>query len=295
VSIKLDAGLLKKLSSMTLRARYVAEGFISGLHQSPFKGASLEFAQHRQYVPPDELKYLDWKVFAKTDRYYIKQFQEETNLKGYSIIDTSRSMGYSSAGVTKLEYAKYLSAAITYLMIKQRDSAGLITYSDVMKEFIPARNFRAHMQYVLDKLEVLEPSGITDFERSFADVGKKIKKRSLLMLFSDLLEDPEKLIRTLKFFPYLKNDLVVFHILDPEEIELKQKGLIEYIDLETGAKLRTRPEVIRKEYRKNMRDFLKNIERGLRSHSIEYHRITTDTTLDQAVTGFIQARKRIHL
>lgn len=204
MSIKLDPALLKKLSSMTLRARYVAEGFISGLHQSPLKGASLEFAQHRQYAPGDELRYLDWKVYARTDRFYIKQFQEETNLRGYCIIDTSSSMGYSSGEVTKLEYASYLSAAITYLMIRQRDSAGLITYSQKVDNFIPPRNFKAHLQHVLDKLDGLEPAGKTDFHRSFSEIGRRIKKRSLLVLFSDLLEEADSLIKALNFFSILK-------------------------------------------------------------------------------------------
>ncbi len=293
MSIKLDAALLKKLASMTLRARYVAEGFISGLHQSPFKGASLEFAQHRQYAPGDELRYLDWKVYGRTDRFYIKQFQEETNLRGYCILDTSSSMGYTSAQVTKLEYASYLSAAITYLMIKQRDSAGLITYGERVEEFIPPRNFKAHLQHVLDKLDSLKPAGKTDFMRSFNEIGKRIKKRSLLVLFSDLLEDAENLIKALKFFPYLKNDLIVFHILDPEEIFLKMSGQIEYIDMESNMKLRTRPEVIRKQYCKNINNYLKKLEMNLHSHSIDYYRVTTDMTLDQAVSKFMEGRKKI--
>lgn len=292
MSVKLDAALLKKLASMTLRARYVAEGFISGLHQSPFRGASLEFAQHRQYVAGDELKYLDWKIYGRTDRFYVKQFQEETNLRGYCILDTSASMGYTSNSVTKLEYASYLSAAIIYLMIKQRDSAGLITYCEKVNDFVPPRNFKAHMQHVLDKLDDLQPYGQTDFYRSFNEIGKRIKKRSLLVLFSDLLEETESLIKALKFFPYLKNDLIVFHILDPEEIALKQSGLIEYIDIETNIRLKTRPDVIRKEYKKNIKNYLKKIEMKLRSHGIDYYRITTDMSLDQAISKFMEGRKK---
>ncbi|MFC2060945.1 DUF58 domain-containing protein [Elusimicrobiota bacterium] len=278
---------------MTLRAKHVAEGLVSGMHQSPYKGASLEFAQHRQYVPGDEFKYIDWKVYGRTDRFYVKQFQEETNLRGYNVIDVSSSMGYTSGEVTKLEYASYLSAAITYLMIKQRDSAGLITFDKKIREFIPPRNFRAHMQLVMDKLDALKPDGETDFPGSFGEIGRRIKKRSLLIIYSDFLEDPELLLKALKFFPYLKNDVIIFHLLDPEEVNLKQAGQVEYVDMETGGKLRTQPEVIRKEYRKNIKRFLEQVETGLRSHGIDYYRITTDTTLDQAIFKFMEGRKKV--
>ncbi|MBN2406288.1 MAG: DUF58 domain-containing protein [Elusimicrobia bacterium] len=280
---------------MTLRARYVAEGFISGLHQSPYKGSSIEFAQHRQYVPGDELRYMDWKVYARSDRYYIREFEEETNLRGYNIIDTSSSMGYTSGSVTKLEYASYLSAAITYLMMKQRDSAGLITFSGGVNEFIPPRNYSLHLKFIMDRLERLSPAGKSNFESSFNEIGKRIKKRNLLVIYSDLLEDPGVLERSLKFFPYLKNDVIVFHILDPEEMKLSLSGEIEYVDLESGSSIFTRPEVIRNEYRKNFDEYLSRTEMGLRSHKIDYCRITTDMKLDHALSLFMEGRGRILL
>lgn len=278
---------------MSLRARYVAEGYISGLHQSPYRGSSLEFAQHRQYSPGDELKYLDWKVYGRTDRFYVKQYHEDTNLRGYCIIDSSRSMGYTSKQVTKLEYSKYLSAALTYLMIKQRDSAGLINFNQGIEDFIPPRNFKAHMQLVMDKLEDIEARRNTDFQKSFSEIGRRIKKRSLLILFSDLIDEPDKIIKSLKFFPYLKNDLIVFHILDPEEINLTREGDIEYIDMETGEKIKTRPQIIRKDYQKKINEYLKRIERGLRSHEIDYYRATTDMSLDRTISMFMEGRKKI--
>jgi len=293
VSINFDAALLKKLSKMTLRARYVAEGFMAGLHQSPFRGASLEFAQHRQYSPGDEMKHLDWKVYGKTDRFYIKQYQEERNLRGYSIIDTSDSMGFTTGRVTKLEYSSYLSAALTYLMIKQRDSAGLITFASDVQKFLPARNNKGHMHFIMEELDSVFSKGQTDFVKSVSSIGKAIKKRSLLMLFSDLLDDPDKIIKCLKFFPYMKNDLIVFHVLDPGEIQLKEEGPVEYIDSETGVKLRTQPEVIKKEYSRRFNRYLLVLEKGLRSHNIDYYRITTDTGLDKAVSMFMEGRKKI--
>lgn len=277
---------------MTLRAKYVAEGYMSGLHQSPFKGASLEFSQHRQYVRGDELKYLDWKIFGRTNRFYVKQFQEETNLRGYCILDVSSSMGYASGPVTKLEYSTYLSAAIAYMMIGQQDSAGLVTFAERVREFLPARNYKAHLQNILSKLDELEPEGKTDFMRSLNEIGKKINKRSLLVLFSDLFDEPDYIIKTLKFFPYLKNDLIVFHVLDPEEIYLNKSGLYEFRDMETGEILRTRPDVIRKEYTKRINKYFADLETGLRSHNIDYYRITTDMTLDKAVLKFMEGRRR---
>ncbi|MGM0442533.1 MAG: DUF58 domain-containing protein, partial [Elusimicrobiota bacterium] len=252
MTLKLTPAFLKKISSMTLRARYVAEGVISGLHQSPYRGSSLEFAQHRQYVPGDELKYLDWKVYGRTDRYYVKQFQEETNLRGYCILDSSASMGYKSnlSDVTKLEYATYLAAAFTYLMIKQRDAAGLITFNDKIRDYIPPRNFNEHMHLIMDKLENLKSENTTDLPKVLKMIGKRIKKRSLLVIFSDFLSPPEPLIKALKYFPFLKNDVIVFHILDPEELKLSHSGPVIYRDLESGGKIKTRPEVIRREYKK---------------------------------------------
>jgi len=295
VSFNFDAALLKKLSSMTLRARYVAEGTLSGLHKSPLRGSSLEFAQHRQYVPGDELKHLDWKVYGRSDRFYIKQYQEETNLRCYSAVDTSASMGYSSNGVSKLEYASYLAAALTYLLVQQNDSAGLITYRDSIDRFIPPRSFRAHMQYVMDNLEDLRAQGRTDILSVASEIGRRIKKRSLLIIFSDLYENPGELVKAFKYFPYLRNDLIVFHILDPEELHLNQRGDVDYVDMETGEALRTVPEVIRKEYLSQMKAFLEDIEKGLRAHKVDYYRISTDTPLDAALSTFIEGRKRLLL
>ena len=273
----------------------MAEGYISGLHQSPYKGHSLEFAQHRQYTFGDSLKYLDWKIYGRTDRFYVKQFQEETNLRGYCVIDTSSSMDYASGEVSKLEYASYLAAAITYLMIKQRDSAGLITFSENIEEFVPPRSHQAHMHQVMNKLEKLPVNKKTDFSNSFNQIGRKIKKRSLLVIFSDFLEEPEKLIRALKYFPYRKNDVIAFNILDPDEINLPHEGSVEYIDSESSARFKTRPAVIRKEYQKKIKEHLKILENSMRNHGIDYYSLTTDIPLDKAFSRFIEGRKRFAL
>ncbi len=295
MSINIEAALLKKLQTMTLRARYIAEGYVSGLHQSPLKGSSLEFAQHRQYVPGDEFRNLDWKVYGRTNRFYVKQYQEETNIRCYNVIDRSKSMGFSSGELTKLEYASYFCAALTYLLISQGDSAGLISYSRGYDDIIPPRNFRAHMHFIMDRLENLNPSGKTDFEKPFYKIGKLIKKRSLLIVFSDLLDDPDKVIKSLKYFPYLKNDLIVIQILDPAELKLEEHGEVEFVDMETGERLKTRPDVIKKEYKKKMEAFLEKLERGLKAHSIDYYRFTTDMYIDRALSRFIEGRKRFNL
>ncbi len=295
MSLTLSPAFLKKVASMTLRARYVAEGVISGLHQSPYRGSSLEFAQHRQYVPGDELKYLDWKVYGRTDRYYVKQFQEETNLRGYCILDISSSMKFrsESSAVSKLEYASYLAAAFIYLMIKQRDSAGLITFNDEIKEYIPPHNFKEHMHLIMDKLDNVKGGGETDFQEVFNWIGKKIKKRSLLVIFSDFLSSPDSLIKALKYFPFLKNDVIVFHILDPAEINLPHSGPVVYKDMESSKKLKTRPDIIKKAYKKRIQKYLSSLERGLRAHQIDYYRYLTDMKLDKAFSQFIEGRKKI--
>jgi uncharacterized protein (DUF58 family) len=307
VSINLGPALLKKLATMTLRARYAAEGSIAGLHQSPLKGSSLEFSQHRPYSYGDELKHLDWKVYGRTNKFYVKQFREETNIRGYCLIDRSNSMGYSSGAgrsgqsglsdlsdkVSKLEYASYLSAAISYLMIKQGDSVGMLTFGGDIDDYIPPRNFKAHLQFILQKLDNLKPAGKTDFKKVFKSAGKQIKKRGLFIIFSDLLEEPQTVIKALKYFPYMKNDVIVFHILDKEEIELSSGGTIEYKDMETGRKILTRPDIIRPDYRRRFKDYLEELETGLRAHTIDYHLVTTDTALDNAISGFMAKRKKL--
>ncbi len=228
--------ILNKINNLELRARLVVEGFITGLHKSPFHGFSVEFAQHRPYNVGDNLRYVDWKVFGRTDRYYIKQYEEETNLKAYILLDTSRSMEFSSTEITKLQYAKYLSAALSYLMITQRDAVGLALFGSQVRKILPPRSSTGYLQPILTELDRAKPEGETDISAILHILAERLKRRGLIILISDLLDEPEAILSGLRHFRHSQHEVLVFHILDPNEIEFDFKGDIEFEDLEKLGK-----------------------------------------------------------
>ncbi len=287
----LDPLVLAKLSSMLLRARFVVEGFIAGLHQSPFKGFSLEFAQHRQYSRGDELKHLDWKVYARTDRFYIRQYQEETNLKGYILLDTSASMGYGSRGISKLQYGCYLASSLAYLMLRQQDSAGLITFSSNINTCIPPWANRQHLSVILDELEKITPQGKTDIGHIFQKLGKYIKKRGLVIFISDLFDDSERVIKALKYFRYRKNEVIVFHLLDPAEKELPFTDSVLFEDMEKGIQIISHPDIIRKEYKNLLNNFIEKYKLSCRGSGIDYCLMNTSVPLDKALSTYLAKRE----
>ncbi|GAG51955.1 unnamed protein product, partial [marine sediment metagenome] len=198
----IDPLIVAKLSTMLLKARFVVEGFIAGLHQSPYRGFSLEFAQHREYSPGDETRHVDWKVYGRKDKYFVKQYQEETNLKGYILLDISASMGYKSKEITKLQYGSYLAASLAFLMLKQQDSVGLATFDEKIKKYIPPRQSKGHLSLILEELEKLIPSSQTGINRSLRELGQYTKRRGLIILISDLLDEQEKVVNALKYFRF---------------------------------------------------------------------------------------------
>ncbi|MBN1561396.1 DUF58 domain-containing protein, partial [candidate division KSB1 bacterium] len=204
-----------KLANLNLVARLVVEGFITGLHKSPYHGFSVEFAEHRQYMPGDEIKHIDWKVYAKTDRHFIKQFEEETNLKSYMLLDSSASMGYTSHALSKLEYSSYLVAALSYLMLKQRDSVGLVTFDEKIRTFMPPRSVKSYLTLILKELHKTTSHERTNVAATLHQMAERIHRRGLIILFSDLLDNPQKVMSGLKHFRHKKHEVIVFHILDP--------------------------------------------------------------------------------
>ncbi len=228
--------VVSKLSGMEIKARLVVEGFIAGLHKSPYHGFSVEFAEHRQYMPGDPLKNVDWKVYAKTDRFFIKEFEEETNLKAYILLDTSGSMGYSSNGVNKLEYSSYLSAALSYLMLKQRDAVGLVVFDQSIRKYIPPKSaLKSHLHVLLEELDKIEPSFTTNINTALHLMAERIKRRGLIILISDLFDDPNEVINGLKHFRHKKHEVIVFHVLDPKERSFSFPELAIFKDLETDV------------------------------------------------------------
>jgi len=286
--------MLARLASMSLRARNVVEGFLAGRHQSPYKGVSLDFAEHRQYVPGDELKRLDWKVFGRTDRWYIKQYEDETNLRCYLVVDTSASMGYASAGnLTKLEYASYLTAALAYLIIRQRDRAGLVTFSSQVDGHIPPAGTQEHLKTILDKLDSITPAGTTDIRVSLTEFGRIIKRRGLIVFISDLFDDPGAVLRVLANFTFRRNEVILFHLLDPAETDLPFSGTLQFEGMELRDRLTVQPELIRKSYRHIISDFVEQYKQSCRMAGIDYVLLTTDVPLEEGLTQYLFRRRRI--
>ena len=291
----LNPEIVSKLKSMEMRARMVVEGFIAGLHKSPYHGFSVEFAEHRQYMPGDNIRDIDWKVYAKSDRYYIKQYEEETNLKGYLLLDCSKSMAYQAGGsMPKHDYAGLLCGALSYLMLRQRDAVGLVTFDDKIRRYIPPRSKSGHLHVLLNEIANQSPSETTDISSTLHEMADRIKRRGLVIILSDLLDDAEQIISGLKHFRYNKHEVIVFHILDPRERDFAFPREAVFKDMETGEELTTLPYQIKKDYSKAVRAFSDEIAAACRQANIDYHPIDTAMPFDKALYAFLSKRERLY-
>lgn len=278
---------------MSLRARLVVEGFITGQHRSPYHGFSVEFSQHRPYMPGDPLKNIDWRVFGRTDKYYVKQYEEETNLKAYILLDCSASMSYASGEVSKLQYGSYLSAALTYLLLKQRDAVGLLTFDRKINTYIPPRSIQEYLNRILTELDNLEPGGETEIGTTLHLMADRIKRRGLIILISDLFDDEETILGGLKHFRHSGHEVLIFHILDPMEKSFAFKGNLRMKDLETQEKIPLSPEHLKQDYRKQFQKWMTGIENGCRDNKIDYSLFDTSTTFDLALSLFLSKRSKM--
>ncbi|MBI5214542.1 MAG: DUF58 domain-containing protein [Ignavibacteriae bacterium] len=279
---------------MELVARLVVEGFITGLHKSPYHGFSVEFAEHRQYMPGDEIKHIDWKIFGRTDRYYIKQFEEETNLKAYLILDSSRSMAFKSEGnMTKLEYASFTTAALAQLMVQQRDAVGLTVYDEKVQTHMPPHATKSYLKQILKQLELIQPSNKTSTAESLHIVAERIKRRGLVIILSDLFDEPSQVMSALKHFRHKKNEVIVMQVLDPLERSFAFGRDAVFKDLETNEELTTQPWHIQKAYQESMKNFLETYKRECREHNIDYVLLDTSMPFDTAL--FLYLNKRMKL
>ncbi len=290
----LNPTVVSRLSSMELRAKLVVEGFMAGLHKSPYHGFSVEFAEHRQYMPGDDLKHVDWKVYGKTDRYYVKQFEEETNLKAHILLDCSGSMAYGSGEVSKFQYASYLASAIIYLLVKQRDAAGLVTFDENIQRYLPPRSVATYLPVLLSELENTETSKSTDIAATLHEIAERIKRRGLVLVFSDFFDQNiDGVIQGLKHFRHRNHEVLVFQVLDVMESTFAFKDDTIFEDLETQEKMSTQPAQIRAEYRKLMQQFIRRIQKSCRENNIDHVLLTTETPYDLALSQFLQKRKRV--
>lgn len=291
----LQPSVVAQLANMELRARLVVEGFITGLHKSPYHGFSVEFIEHRQYMPGDEIKHIDWKAYGKTDRFYIKQFEEETNLKSYLIVDASRSMDYASKGnIKKFEYASYIAAALSYLMIEQRDAAGLILFDETVRISLPPRATRSYLKELLKELESAQPGKKTETAASLHRIAEQIKRRGLVIVLSDFFDKPESVMTALKHFRHKGNEVIVMQVLDPLERSFAFGGDAIFKDLETQEELMTQPWHIQKAYQQSMQEFLEFYRRQCRDNMIDYVLLDTSIPFDTALFEYLNKRKRMN-
>ncbi len=291
----LSPAYVSKLNSLELRARLVVEGFMVGLHKSPYHGFSVEFTEHRPYMQGDNLRDVDWTVYAKTNRYFIKQYEEETNLKSYILLDTSKSMSYASEGnVSKLEYASTLVAGLSYLMIKQQDAVGISLYSEKIDKYLPPKSSRAYLQQLLKTLAEVKPSNKTNTAASLNSIAEKIKRRGLVIVVSDLFDDVESILGALKHFRYNNNEVIVFQILDPVEKSFNFTGDAVFKDIENEEELTTQPYQIQKAYRQAMNEFIHKIKSECLNSKIDYNLIDTSQPYDKALINYIRKRSKLY-
>jgi uncharacterized protein (DUF58 family) len=288
----LDPAVVARLGTLELRARTVVEGFISGLHRSPFKGFSVEFAEYRQYIPGDDLSTIDWKVYARSDRYYVKKFEEETNLDCQLMIDVSGSMAYGSRGITKFEYAACLAASLGYLMNRQRDGVGLTAFDDRIVAALPASTRPGHLRNLLITLNRLVLGSRTNVSKPLHRLADSMNRRGMVVLISDLLDDPEAIIRGLKHFQYRGSDVLVFHILDPDELEFPFDRTTRFEDLETSEEVMAVPGLVRSHYLQQMSRLIDRYRRELGAAGIDYQLLSTKEPLEMALLAYLSTRSR---
>jgi uncharacterized protein (DUF58 family) len=287
-----DPKVLAGISNLSLRARWVVEGIMSGIHRSRSKGFSVEFEEHREYSPGDEIRRIDWKALGKFDRYFIKEYEDETNLRAYLLLDTSASMDYSSDGITKFDYGCTLTASLAYLILRQQDAAGLVTFSNRIENIIPPRAKRDYLTQIVHALENQRPGGETNVGRILEEIGGQIKRRGIVVLVSDLLDEPAQILKGLRLFRFKGNDVIVFHILDQAELDLPFEGNILFEDLEAAnLNVIADPRAIRQTYRQVVEEFTEQMRKECHDSSIDYQLISTSTPLDRALASYLSWRE----
>lgn len=292
MSALLSPESLQQIKRLDLRARMVVRGFLQGLHSSPFQGFSVQFSEHRRYNRGDDPKLIDWLVYAKTDKYFIKRFEAETNLTGYLMMDLSASMGFTeSQTMTKFEYATCLAASVTYLMTMQQDPVGLITFDEKVHAALPARSRRGHLGDIMAQLSRLEPKGQTDLPASITQVAAMLKQHSLVMIFSDLLNDPQEVISALAKLRHGGNDVIVFHVMDEAEVNFPYEGPVQFEDSESGETVSVDASGFREDYLQQLEEFRQTYREGCSQLRIDYVPLDTSMPFDRALTEYLLQRQ----
>lgn len=290
----LDPKNVAALKNLELRAKLVVEGFITGLHKSPYHGFSVEFSEHRAYRPGDEIRHIDWQVYGRSNKYYVKQFEEETNLRCTLVIDSSASMNFSSGdNISKFDYAIYLASSLAYLMNQQRDAVGMAVFNEEVVDFMPPRSKKSYMSQIVRKLSEIEPSKRTGMSAALDKLAERVKRRGLVIIFSDLFDDTESVSNALKHFRHKNHEVIVFHILDPRELDFNFKSGSTFVDLETDEKILTQPQQLKKAYAEKIDEYINSLKEICYKQNVDYHLTKTNEPFDKALLNYLAKRQRI--
>jgi uncharacterized protein (DUF58 family) len=286
----LDSQVLNRLMHLSLQARSPMEGSVSGLHKSPHRGSSVEFAEYRNYVPGDDIRRLDWRVFARTDRFFLKEYEAETNLRCYFVLDCSGSMKFGNGFYTKLEYAKHLIATLAYIMAHQGDAVGLMCSANKTFLEVPPKRNPAHLRTLFEALEQAEPRGTTGLVAALHDLAEKVRRRALVVVFSDFFCDLDEILNCFQHLRFQRHDLAIFHLLDRAELEFQFDRPVRFVDLESSASIVTEPSSIRDEYLRQVGLFLEKLRSGCHEFGADYRRVVTDQGYEKVLADFLVER-----
>ncbi|MGA2030848.1 MAG: DUF58 domain-containing protein [Thermoguttaceae bacterium] len=285
---------IQRIARLDLRARHIVEGFLSGMHRSPYFGQSVEFRQHREYTYGDDLRNVDWKVWAKQDRYYVKQFEEDTNLRALLLVDASGSMQYGRGPLSKYEYGCTVAASLAYLLLRQQDAVGCVTFDDAVRVTVPERTRRSHLDSILQAMNVTEPRDKTDLYPVLREIAESHPRRGMMMLVSDLLVERQGLFRGLKLLRSRGHDVLVFHVLDDDELDFPFSGPTRFEGLELPEVLRCNPRALREGYLAALAAYLEEVRRGCAANNIDYALLRTSQPLDAALAAYLSNRLGMH-
>jgi len=288
----LDSAILGRLARLAVSARVPMIGSVSGIHRSALRGSSVEFAEYRRYAPGDDIKYLDWRVYARSDRFYMKEFEADTNLRCYLVLDCSASMALTDGSTSKFEYARRLAATLAYLLAHQGDAVGLLCFADGPVRDVPPRHTPSHLKNIFDTLAEVGPRGRTSIVKTIHDLAERARRRALIIVFSDFFEEVESLLDSFQHMRFRKHDLAIFHLLDRQELAFDFDRPIRFADLESSFAMITDPFAIRSEYEAEIDRYLELMRHGCEEHGVDYHRVTTDRDYEGVLADFLLQRKQ---
>ncbi|MEZ7892729.1 MAG: DUF58 domain-containing protein [Candidatus Wallbacteria bacterium] len=289
-----DPAMLASLQNIKIAAKFIIDGFTIGHHKSRFRGFNVEFSQHRQYMPGDEIKNIDWKIFARTDKYYVREFEEDVSLKAYVLLDCSDSMRFKAPGAqfSKFDYASFLTVAFSYIVLKQQDSIGLVTFADRVLNFTPASASTSHFKVILDGLESAKTAYGTNLSESFSEVAARIKRRSLVIIITDLYDDENEIIKSIKHLKHKHHDVAVFHLMSDFERDLPISGETQFIDLENASEIITNAEQLRADYKSVLNKFINDFKARCAESFVDYNLVSLSAPIDEVIYNYLKKSER---